>query len=120
MLIEFISPDFSFKDDRGSLTQLVHQGWSQVNFITSVAGAFRGGHYHKLNKEAFFIISGKVRLVLENMITCEKAEYTISSGDFFIIHPNVKHSFEFIQDTILISMYQPGVELVDGAKDILR
>ena len=46
MLIEFIKPDFDFTDDRGSLTQLVHKGWNQVNYITSVGGAFRGNHYH--------------------------------------------------------------------------
>ena len=51
MLIEFIKPDFSFTDDRGSLTQLVHKGWNQVNYITSVGGAFRGNHYHKNNTE---------------------------------------------------------------------
>ena len=51
MLIEFIKPDFEFADDRGALTQLVHGGWNQVNYITSVAGAFRGDHYHLQNKE---------------------------------------------------------------------
>ena len=56
MLIEFIKPDFEFADDRGALTQLVHGGWKQVNYITSVAGAFRGNHYHLQNKEAFFIM----------------------------------------------------------------
>lgn len=120
MLIEFIRPDFNLTDGRGSLTQLVHHGWNQVNYIESAAGAFRGDHYHLQNKEAFFVISGGFRLSLKHRNTGEKADYDIKAGDFFIIYPNVNHSFDFIQKTTLISMYDKGVELPDGSKDILK
>ncbi len=120
MLIEFIKPDFEFSDDRGALTQLVHSGWNQVNYITSVAGAFRGDHYHLQNKEAFFVVSGSFKLLLKHNQTGETAEYDIKTGDFFIIYPNVTHSFDYTTDTALISLYDQGVELPDGTKDILR
>ncbi len=120
MLIEFIKPDFNFIDDRGSLTQLVHGGWNQVNYITSVRGSVRGDHYHVLNKEAFYVISGGFRLALRHKDTNESAEYDIKAGEFFIIHPNVYHSFTYTADTALISMYNHGVELVNGKKDIIR
>ena len=120
MLIEFIKPDFEFADNRGALTQLVHQGWNQVNYITSVAGAFRGDHYHQQNKEAFYVISGGFKLTLKHNQTRETAEYDMKAGDFFIIHPDVMHSFDFTEKTTLISMYDNGVELPDGTKDILK
>ena len=120
MLIKFIKPDFNFQDDRGSLTQLVHNGWNQVNYITSVSGAFRGDHYHLQNKEAFFVISGGFKLKLRDMNTGESGEYDIKAGDFFIIFPNVIHSFDYTDDTTLISFYDKGVELPDGTKDILK
>lgn len=120
MLIEFIKPDFTFADDRGGLTQLVHGGWKQVNYITSVKGAFRGDHYHVYNKEAFYVISGGFKLSLRHNKTGETAEYNIKSGDFFIIYPNVMHSFDYTHDTALISLYNRGVELKNGTKDIQR
>lgn len=120
MLIEFIKPDFNFQDERGSLTQLVHSGWNQVNYITSVAGAFRGDHYHVLNKEAFYVIYGGFKLSLRHNKTGETAEYNIKAGDFFIIHPDVVHSFLYTANTALISMYNRGVELANGTKDIVR
>ena len=120
MLIEFIKTDFDFQDERGSLTQLVHKGWKQVNFITSKSGAFRGDHYHIYNKEAFYIISGGFKLSLRHRLTNETAEYNIKAGDFFVIHPNVVHSFLYTADTALISMYNRGVELANGQKDIQR
>lgn len=120
MLIEFIKPDFEFSDERGSLQQLVHDGWKQVNYITSVAGAFRGDHYHLQNREAFFIISGAFNLSLEHLETHEKEQHKIKAGDFFIINPKIIHSFDYAKETTLISMYDKGVELPDGTKDILR
>ena len=120
MLIDFITPDFRFQDERGSLTQLVHDGWKQINYITSVAGSFRGDHFHLKNKEAFYVISGAFKLTLKHNQTNESAEYDIKAGDFFIIHPNVTHCFTYTTETTLISLYDNGVELSDGTKDILK
>ena len=118
MLIQFIKPDFEFSDARGSLTQLVHGDWKQVNYITSVAGAYRGGHFHKQNTEAFYVISGAFLLVVESSVGKEHEEYTMKAGDFFTIPPMVTHSFTFTDNTQLISFYNHGVENADGSKDI--
>ena len=62
MLIERIEKDFEYVDDRGTLTQLVRKGYSQINIVTSKGGVFRGGHYHRLNTEAYYIIKGKCKV----------------------------------------------------------
>lgn len=115
-LIKFIKPDFEFGDNRGRLTQLVSNGWQQVNFITSLANNIRGGHYHKYNREAFYIIDGKFKLSL--IKEQQTVDFIMGRGDFFIVEPYVKHVFEYIEDTNLISLYDKGVELSDGTKDI--
>lgn len=104
--------DFSHVDERGTLVQLVHNGWKQFNVITSKKGTVRGGHYHKLNREAFYIISG----ALEIQVNQECAKF--GPGDFFSIEPFDMHSFYFLEDTVLVSMYSQGVEMADGTKDI--
>ncbi len=118
MLIEFIKPDFVFENEAGCLTQLVHNGWNQVNVIHSVAGSIRGGHYHKYNKECFYIIEGSFKLTVWN--DKEKEEYEIKKGDMFIMPENTYHTFEYHEDTILIGMYDKGVELDENTKDIWR
>ena len=120
MLVQFIKTDFEFGDERGRLVQLVRGGWKQVNYITSVAGAFRGGHYHSKNREAFYVVSGGFELQLKDSATGEEQTYNIKEGDFFVVPPNVVHSFKYTADTALISLYDNGVELPDGTKDILR
>jgi quercetin dioxygenase-like cupin family protein len=120
MLIEFIKPNFEHIDARGSLRQLVRNGWKQVNYITSAKNSFRGSHYHRFNCEAFYVISGEFRLALENHATGEKEVHYIKSGDFFTVQPNIIHSFYYTEDSILISFYDRGVEDQDGDKDIYR
>ncbi len=120
MLIEFIKPDFEFADDRGSLRQLVHDGWKQVNYIVSKAGSFRGNHYHKENREAFFVISGSFKFTAESADGTAKENYSMKAGDFFVVPHYVNHSFDYIEDTELISLYSNGVEKADGTKDIYK
>lgn len=115
-MIHRIEPDFTFENEGGKLTQLVRSGYNQINAITSVKGSKRGGHYHKINREAFYIISGAFILTLEEEGNTET--YEIKAGDMFVIEPYQKHWFEYTEDTVLVSMYDKGVELPRGLKDI--
>lgn len=118
MLITMLKPDFEFSNETGLLVQLVHEGWSQINVLVSKAGSTRGGHYHKVSKEVFYIINGKTKLLLET--ETEKEEYLLKEGDMFLISPFQKHTFSFSEDTVMVSMYDICVEKEDGSKDIYK
>lgn len=111
-MLKIIKTDFHFEDERGTIDQLVHEGYQQVNVITSKKGVIRGNHYHKLNDEAFYVVSG----VLE--VTVNGEMHIFRAGDFFGIEPGDMHSFLYLEDTTLVSMYSNGVELPDGTKDM--
>ena len=113
-----IAPNFVHVDDRGSLTQLFRDGYKQVNVITCKNGSIRGGHYHKKNIEAFFVISGSFTLELSKDGETEK--HHIDTGVMFTIDPYVTHTFYYEEDTILVSAYSNGVELPDGNMDIFK
>jgi quercetin dioxygenase-like cupin family protein len=111
-----MQPDYECSDKRGSLTQLIRGGYSQINVISSIAGAERGGHYHKENVEAFYVATGRFSLSV-----CKdglKESYLFHAGDMFCIPPYVSHKFHFEEDTLLVSMYSQGVVRDDGTKDI--
>ena len=115
-LIQWLKIDFEFENEAGCLRQLVHGGWKQVNVITSRKGSVRGGHYHKYNTEAFYLINGSLTLTLWRGGARET--YEIRQGDFFAVLPGVYHTFEYHEDTLLVSMYSNGVEMESGVKDI--
>ena len=108
-----LKPDFSHEDDRGKLIQLVHDGWKQINVVYSKSGTVRGGHHHKKNQEAFYIIDGCCEVILE---ADEKMEvHTFKTGDFFSIQPGVCHTFQYLKDTLLVGLYDKGVEIGGGS-----
>lgn len=116
MLYEIIKTDFHHEDERGSLVQLVHKGYKQVNVIKSKGGMVRGGHYHKLNREAFYVVSGSCEVCFTKEGVKEKGIF--SAHDFFEIGPYVGHTFNYLEDTVLVGLYDIGVEMPDGGKDI--
>lgn len=117
-LVKIIKPDFIFEDERGLLAQLTHKPYGQINAVFTKKGAVRGNwHYHRTTEEAFFIISGLVDVYLRLDDFQEK--HTFKTGDMFIIPENVKHTFDYKEDTYLVAMYTSGVELEDGTKDII-
>ncbi len=117
-LIEILSPDFTFTDDRGTLTQLVHEGFTQVNAVFTRAGKIRGNfHFHEHTKELFFIIKGKIKLTARLDGVTE--EHIFTDGDMFMVPEYVRHSFDYLEDTYLVGLYTTPVENEDGTKDII-
>lgn len=115
-LYEKLKADYEFCDERGKLTQLVHNGYVQINVLESRKGVVRGGHYHKITNEAFFVVSGSVDVTLKR--DSEKEVVRFEKDEFFLIKSFVVHSMSFSEDCVLIALYDTPVELVDGTKDI--
>lgn len=116
-MITLIKPDFVFEDERGSLVQLVREGYKQINVVTSRAGFERGGHFHRLNREGFYVVEGSFTVEVKS--EGKKESYDFRKGDMFIIEPNVVHTFVYHEDSLLVAFYDNGVELPDGTKDII-
>lgn len=117
-LIEILTPDFTFTDDRGTLTQIAREGFSQINAVFTKAGKIRGNfHYHEHTKEVFYIIKGRIRFTAKLDGITE--EYEFSDGDMFMVNENVRHTFLYTEDTYLVGLYTVPVENPDGTKDII-
>lgn len=115
-LYKMMEPDFVNEDSRGRLVQVVHEGFSQINILTSLQNTVRGGHYHKERTEAFYVISGSVKVNFNRDAEAEERVFNV--GDAFLVFPNVTHSMMFPEDCVLLQMYDLPVEYEDGTKDI--
>lgn len=115
-LYERLAVDFEHEDVRGKLSQLVHGGFSQVNVLETRAGVRRGGHYHRVSTEAFFVVCGSVEVALKN----ESGEQTeiFCKGDFFMLRPFTVHGMYFPEDCVMVVLYDVPVEAADGGRDI--
>lgn len=115
-LYENIDIDFELKDARGQLVQLIHGGYSQVNVLETKMGVNRGGHFHKICHEAFYIVDGKVEVTLKKGELTEKVIF--GDKDFFRINPFITHSMYFLTDCLMVQMYDVPIEMDNGQKDI--
>ncbi|MDE7327736.1 MAG: cupin domain-containing protein [Lachnospiraceae bacterium] len=106
--------DFEHKDARGKLSQLVHGGFNQVNVLETRAGVTRGGHYHKISREAFFVVSGSVKVDLKNEFGNQTEIF--HKGDFFMVSPFTVHCMYFPEDCVMVVLYD--IPVGDGGEDI--
>lgn len=113
-----LSVDYEHIDARGKLSQLAHEGYSQVNVLETHGGTVRGGHYHKVSKEAFFVVKGSVEVSLRK--GKNSGCHLFHPGDFFMIPPYTIHSMYFPDDCILVAMYDNPIEKKDGSMDIYK
>ena len=117
-LVQILQTEFEYADDRGKLTQLVHEGYQQINVLFSKQGVTRGSHFHRICREAFYVLSGSVEFTLKTAAAEETVVFR--ADDFFAIEPGVSHSLFFPEDCVMVQMYDRPVELPDGGKDIHR
>lgn len=77
-----------------------------MGFSFHITHVEKGGPYHwhyKHHKEACYCISGKAELI--NLNTKEK--FNIEPGIIYLLDKNDNHTFEAIEKTILISIFNP-------------
>lgn len=116
-MIKKLNVDFMHNDDRGTICQVLSIPNKQINYLYTKKSAKRGRHYHKQNKEIFYVISGEVELDAYEVNTENKEKYLFKAGDLFLVEPYTIHDFDFLEDTQMIVAYDLGIESSNG-KDI--
>lgn len=104
-MYKIIENYFSHKDERGQIFGIINEGdWKEANFVQTNKGAKRGGHYHKITRELFYIIDGEIQVHLENIKTQKTVDFKLKKGDICIIEPYTNHLFEAINNSQWINM----------------
>jgi dTDP-4-dehydrorhamnose reductase len=112
-------PYFYFEDQRGKILGLLQTGnWKEINYIESQKKCIRGNHYHKRTKEAFFIIDGKIKVILKDLKNNKTKIFYVQKGDIFIVNKYVLHTFEIIKNASWINMLSKPMN--ENDKDIHR
>ncbi len=98
-------PYFSHIDERGSiLGSSNEQQWEEINFITSMKGSVRGGHYHKSCMEGILITEGIVAIVFRDTRSKQVYTFTAKKGSLINIQPYVEHTFTALTDVSWVNM----------------
>jgi quercetin dioxygenase-like cupin family protein len=81
-----------------------------VRYIASIelqAGTARGNHYHKIKREYVYIISGKLRLVVQELGAAGKEEIDLQAGNLVFIQPAIVHALD-VKESGLAVEFSPN------------
>jgi len=86
------------------------QSFGQIYFVTfNKKGVVRGNHYHKKWSEWFGIVEGKVKVILEDVITKKRKTFIFDSKKDQYVRlntcPNIAHSFKSLSDFAALLNY---------------
>jgi mannose-6-phosphate isomerase-like protein (cupin superfamily) len=100
-------------DKRGKFWGITQDNWAEVNFVETAAKQVRGKHSHKETRELFFIISGEIKILIENLHSGGHIEFEAQKGDVFIIDPYEIHTFYTKTDSQWINMLSKQLDPED-------
>ena len=83
---------------QGELAQVYDdaQGIRYLAFVELRNGAVRGNHYHHVKDEVLYVIQGEILLVVEDLISKERASLSLKTGDLAVIPVRIAHGFRTI------------------------
>lgn len=112
-----IKPYLIKQDNRGIFRGIMgDRTWEEVNYVETKKDTIRGNHYHKKTLEAFYIISGKIKISITNLKNKKQKELLVKKGDIFIVDPYELHTFKTLENSSWINMLSERMS--DKNKDI--
>ncbi|MCL6557015.1 MAG: FdtA/QdtA family cupin domain-containing protein [Burkholderiales bacterium] len=94
----------TFNDSRGSLTVLERAlpfEIARIYWIYGANGQTRGGHRHKVTRQALIAINGSVSLYLNDGVT-EETVVLSEPSQCLLVEPKVWHTMTFGENAVLL------------------
>jgi quercetin dioxygenase-like cupin family protein len=90
----------TFRDERGTITDLVAVPGFAVTEIVTVKGAVRGNHFHKKTWQSTYLISGRLLVVTD--LTPLGRERVLEPGDRYSDPPGQRHAWQALEDSVCV------------------
>ena len=112
----------TFADERGFLTILENEIdflIKRIFWIYGADGQIRGGHRHKITRQALIAIQGKININIKRK-DCEKNFFLNEPSKCLIIEPEDWHTMEFSENGILLVVASQFFDKNDYINDYLK
>jgi quercetin dioxygenase-like cupin family protein len=93
-----------FEDHRGVIEDLLYGQMDCVTRISTVKGAVRGNHVHKLTSQWTYVMSGRLLVATSGHPgrKSERVEREFGPGDLFCEGPGVAHAWKALENTVVL------------------
>lgn len=87
-------------EDKGEFAHIFHmEDIRHVAWFELKKGYFRGGHFHEMKKETFYVIDGVMRGIFIDLHSFEREEHLLIKGDKVKVAPDCAHILYGIEDS---------------------
>jgi len=94
----------AFIDERGAITNIIDQVVEHIAIILSVKGSRRADHYHPIQEQWLYCVSGGWKGTFEQVDTKERVEHTVEAGQLEYCPPLWAHTYEYLEDTMFLNI----------------
>ena len=92
-------------DPRGAITNLFEGRIEHIALITSKKGSVRGNHYHKLDHQYIYLVSGAFESYSCDVSNPKKKlVLQVKPGDIVNTPPLTAHAQKFTQDSVFLAL----------------
>ena len=90
-------------DERRDILEMFNGNFDckQVKILRVKKGQILGNHYHHY-REIRYLLNGKIKYYLRNMVTKEIEEFTMNAGEVMMTDKLIAHTGEYLADSIII------------------
>src|SRR5665213_6375 len=97
-----LAPSDVFEDERGTIQDLLlfDPRPDGVTVIHTKTGAVRGNHWHAKTTQWTYLISGRLRVKVQNRFDDPGSEGVLEAGELMVSPPNEAHAWQAIEDSV--------------------
>lgn len=121
MEVKKIEP--AFIDERGSIWDfLTNEEIHHIGFLISKKNSVRGKHFHKEQKQYTLLLSGKIRVIVKNLLdkNSEIEEFDLNEMEMVLFPPYCYHSVEALEDSKILIFTSKSRDVMKYEDDTFR
>ena len=120
-VVVIMHPRPPFVDERGEILNLIDLPFRSAAVITSIKGAIRGNHYHKIDYHYCWLQSGGMIYRHRPVGSKETPqEWVITPGQMFYTPPRYEHAMHFTADSVMVVFARNNREMANYEADTIR
>ncbi len=94
-----------FRDKRGEIFDIVEERVGHVGMVTFArAGIVRASHYHKRSVQYQLVLSGKIKMTVQDLSGRRRKSYVMGPNTFALIPPRVIHTLQSVSPAVLLDL----------------
>ncbi len=112
----------AFSDARGAIIDIIETEIHHTGLITFTKGAVRANHYHKLQDQYTYILSGKLELKTKDMTdpTSPVRVDILEAQDLAIVPAHVAHAYRALEDASMLCLTTCSRDMQSYEDDTIR